>query len=181
MGPDWMPSERFDIHAKLPTGGRDQLREMLQTLLEQRFQMKMHRTTKEFPVYGLTVNKGALKLKESPLDPLPEGAEGGRGAPVNVTATGGRGGSHCRCLSTCLTAGCGRSSSRASAGPPARSRCGTTARRGTSRSTTTRASAASCTASCSRAARQSPPRKPHQRLPLETRRSARASARHTIR
>ena len=92
MGPDWMPSERFDIHAKLPEGGRDQLRAMLQTLLEQRFQIKMHRTTKEFPVYGLTVNKGALKLKESPLDPLPEGAEGGRGAPVNVTATGGRGG-----------------------------------------------------------------------------------------
>src|SRR5215467_1925561 len=47
-GPDWMASERFDIHAKLPEGGRDQLREMLKTLLEQRFQMKMHRATKEF-------------------------------------------------------------------------------------------------------------------------------------
>jgi uncharacterized protein (TIGR03435 family) len=92
MGPDWMPSERFDIHAKLPEGGREQLRAMLQTLLEHRFQMKMHRTTKEFPVYGLTVNKNALKLKESPLDPMPEGAEGGRGGAVNVTATGGRGG-----------------------------------------------------------------------------------------
>jgi len=91
-GPEWMPSERFDIHAKLPKNGRDQLRAMLQTLLKQRFQMKMHRTTKEFPVYGLTVNKNALKLKESPLDPLPEGAEGGRGGAVNVTATGGRGG-----------------------------------------------------------------------------------------
>src|SRR5215471_17539270 len=30
-GPDWIPSERFDIHAKLPEGGRDQLREMLKT------------------------------------------------------------------------------------------------------------------------------------------------------
>ena len=39
----------------------------------------------------MVVGKGGLKLKESPLDPEPEGAEGGRGA-VNVTATGGRGG-----------------------------------------------------------------------------------------
>jgi len=90
-GPDWMASERFDIHAKLPTGGRGQFRDMLQTLLEGRFQIKMHRASKEFPVYAVVVGKGGLKLKESPLDPELEGAEGGRGA-VNVTATGGRGG-----------------------------------------------------------------------------------------
>ena len=90
-GPDWMASERFDIHAKLPAGGRDQFRDMLQALLEQRFQMKMHRASKEFPVYAVVVGKGGLKLKESPLDPEPDGAEGGKGA-VNVTATGGRGG-----------------------------------------------------------------------------------------
>ena len=55
-GPDWMASERFDIHAKLPAGAdASQLREMLQTLLEQRFQIKMHRASKEFPVYGVVV------------------------------------------------------------------------------------------------------------------------------
>jgi uncharacterized protein (TIGR03435 family) len=91
-GPDWLASERFDIHAKLPAGAtRDQVTEMLQTLLESRFQMKMHRASKEFPVYGVVVGKGGLKLKEAPLDPEMEGAEGGKGA-VNVTATGGRGG-----------------------------------------------------------------------------------------
>jgi uncharacterized protein (TIGR03435 family) len=90
-GPDWMASERFDIHAKLPAGSRGQFREMLQKLLEDRFQIKMHRASKEFPVYAVVVGKGGLKLKESPLDPEPEGAEGGRGA-VNVTASGGRGG-----------------------------------------------------------------------------------------
>ncbi len=90
-GPDWMASERFDIHAKLPAGGREQFRDMLQALLEQRFQMKMHRASKEFPVYAVVVAKGGLKLKESPLDPEPDGAEGGKGA-VNVSATGGRGG-----------------------------------------------------------------------------------------
>jgi uncharacterized protein (TIGR03435 family) len=90
MGPDWMASERFDIHAKLPEGGRGQFREMLQNLLQDRFQIKMHRASKEFPVYAVVVaGKGGLKMKESPLDPEPEG--GGKGA-VNVTATGGRGG-----------------------------------------------------------------------------------------
>ena len=59
-GPDWMASERFDIHAKLPAGGRDQLRPMLQNLLEDRFQIKMHRASKEFPVYAIVVAKNVL-------------------------------------------------------------------------------------------------------------------------
>jgi uncharacterized protein (TIGR03435 family) len=89
IGPDWVASERFDIHAKLPEGGRGQFREMLQTLLRDRFQLKMHRESKEFPVYAVVAGKGGLKLKESPLDPETEGD--GKGA-VNVTATGGSGG-----------------------------------------------------------------------------------------
>src|SRR5260370_21487983 len=58
----------------------------------------MHRASKEFPVYAVVVAKTGLKMKESPLDPEPEGGEGGKGA-VNVTATGGRGGTtvnYCR-------------------------------------------------------------------------------------
>jgi len=90
-GPDWMTSERFDIHAKVPAGGRGHFREMLQNLLADRFQVKLHRASKEFPVYAIVVGKGGLKMKESPLDPESEGGDGGRGA-VNVSATGGRGG-----------------------------------------------------------------------------------------
>ena len=90
VGPDWMASERFDIHAKLPERGRGQFREMLQNLLADRFQIKMHRDSKEFSVYGVVVGKGGLKLKESPLDPETEG-DGGKGG-VNVSAEGGRGG-----------------------------------------------------------------------------------------
>jgi uncharacterized protein (TIGR03435 family) len=89
-GPDWIASQRFDIHAKLPEGGRGQFREMLQSLLDDRFQLKMHHATKEFPVYAVTVAKSGLKLKESPLDPEVEG-NGGKGA-VNVSATGGAAG-----------------------------------------------------------------------------------------
>ena len=89
-GPDWMASERFDIHAKLPENGRGHFREMLQNLLTDRFQVKMHRDSKEFSVYAVVVGKGGLKLKESPLDPEAEG-DGGKDG-VNVTAEGGRGG-----------------------------------------------------------------------------------------
>ena len=91
VGPDWIASDRFDIAAKVPEGGRDKIREMLQALLKDRFHMKFHNDTKEFPVYALGVGKGGPRMKESPLDPEEPAPEGGRGA-VNVTASGGRGG-----------------------------------------------------------------------------------------
>ncbi len=88
-GPEWLASQRFDIHAKLPEGGRGQFRDMLQNLLADRFAVKMHRDSKEFPVFGVVVGKGGLKLKESPLDPETQSgvsvaAEGSaRGTTVN--------------------------------------------------------------------------------------------------
>ena len=88
-GPEWLASQRFDIHAKLPEGGRGQFRDMLQNLLADRFAVKMHRDSKEFPVFGVVVGKGGLKMKESPLDPETEAgvsvaAEGSaRGTTVN--------------------------------------------------------------------------------------------------
>jgi uncharacterized protein (TIGR03435 family) len=88
-GPEWLASQRFDIHAKLPEGGRGQFRDMLQNLLTDRFAVKMHRDSKEFPVFGVVVGKGGLKMKESPLDPETQAgfsvaAEGSaRGTTVN--------------------------------------------------------------------------------------------------
>ncbi|MGP0073224.1 MAG: TIGR03435 family protein [Bryobacteraceae bacterium] len=68
-GPDWMASERFDITAKLPAGAiAKQLPEILQALLEDRFQMKVHRESKELLVYALVIGKGGLKMQESPPD-----------------------------------------------------------------------------------------------------------------
>jgi uncharacterized protein (TIGR03435 family) len=69
-GPEWMASERFDISAKFPAGSKgDQIPEMLQALLVDRFGMKFHREMRDFPVYALVVGKGGLKMKESPADP----------------------------------------------------------------------------------------------------------------
>src|SRR5260370_8355996 len=70
-GPDWLPNEKFDISATLPAGvPRDKVPEMMQALLEDRFQMKIHRETKDFPVYVLSVAKLGPKMKELSPDPL---------------------------------------------------------------------------------------------------------------
>ena len=66
-GPDWMTTDRFDIVAKLPEGtSRDDVPAMLQALLTERFKLAAHLETKEHPVLGLTLAKGASKLKEAP-------------------------------------------------------------------------------------------------------------------
>lgn len=69
-GPDWIATQRFDIVAKLPAGTtKDQVNQMLQSLLEERFKMTLHRETKDHPVFALVVAKDGPKLKESPPDP----------------------------------------------------------------------------------------------------------------
>ncbi len=91
-GPDWAASERFDISATIPAGvKRDQLPEMLQSLLAERFQLKLHRTEKEFPVYGLVVGKSGSKMKESAPQTGDEAAEAAK-KPFSVSGSGGRAG-----------------------------------------------------------------------------------------
>jgi len=89
LGPDFIASERFDIVAKIPEGvARDQVPAMLKALLEERFKIKTHMDSKEFPVYALVAAKGGFKLKETPVEAGAEAAETARAAPVNVTASG---------------------------------------------------------------------------------------------
>src|SRR2546422_156297 len=92
-GPDWLGSARFDIAATLPAGvARERVSDMLQALLAERFRMKLHRDTKEFPVYGLVAGKSGLKMKESTADSGAASGEAADKEAVNVTASGGRGG-----------------------------------------------------------------------------------------
>jgi uncharacterized protein (TIGR03435 family) len=88
-GPATMAVQRFDINAKLPEGaGQSDTPAMLQSLLADRFGMKLHRTKKDFPVYGINVAKGDLKMQESALDDVPAGEA--QRAPSNMSVTGGR-------------------------------------------------------------------------------------------
>ena len=73
-GPNWAVDDRFDIAAKAegdiaPTAA--QVKQMIQALLADRFQLKVHRETKEMPVYNLVVGKNGPKLKESAPDARP--------------------------------------------------------------------------------------------------------------
>jgi uncharacterized protein (TIGR03435 family) len=63
-GPAWMDSTRYDIAAK-PAGNpprSEMYGPMLQSLLEDRFGLRVHRETKEGPVYLLTLAKNGPKL-----------------------------------------------------------------------------------------------------------------------
>lgn len=69
-GPDWMATERYFINAKIPAGvSPEKLPELVQSLLGDRFGLRIHRDKKEMPVYALLVGKPPLKLKESVVDP----------------------------------------------------------------------------------------------------------------
>jgi uncharacterized protein (TIGR03435 family) len=69
-GPDWISSARFDVDAKIPSGGdRSDIRFMMQHLLEDRFGLKTHKGSKELPVYALVVAQDGLKMQESKLEP----------------------------------------------------------------------------------------------------------------
>src|SRR5580700_7709458 len=64
--PDWVNSEGFDIAAKAEGElTADGMLLMLRALLEDRFQLKVHRETKEGPVYDLVVAKGGARLQPS--------------------------------------------------------------------------------------------------------------------
>jgi uncharacterized protein (TIGR03435 family) len=67
--PDWASwkGDQFDIVAKAEGNGTpsvSQIRQMLQTLLVERFHLKLHRVFKELPVYELVVGKNGPKLRE---------------------------------------------------------------------------------------------------------------------
>lgn len=58
-GPDWMGIVRFDITATAPAAGwtGDRARQMLQSLLADRFKLVTHMETRNLPIYTLVVAK----------------------------------------------------------------------------------------------------------------------------
>ena len=80
-GPAWLGTEQYDVAAKLPPGtSRDRIPAMLQTLLEERFKLAVHRETREQRVYLLVIGKNGSKLekgREGPNQMLPGRIMGG--------------------------------------------------------------------------------------------------------
>ncbi len=89
-GPDWTMSQRYYIEAKAGENAtRNRQFQMLQSLLEARFQLKTHRETREMPVYALVAAKNGPRLRpvkddsctESAVDAANEWAGGRMGVP----------------------------------------------------------------------------------------------------
>jgi uncharacterized protein (TIGR03435 family) len=98
-GPGWLDTDRYDILAKsegnAPAG--QSAAPMLQTLLEDRFKVKVHKEARDSSVYILTVAKGGAKLQASqdgsctPLDLSNLGLEPPKqGAPAPKYCGSGR-------------------------------------------------------------------------------------------
>jgi uncharacterized protein (TIGR03435 family) len=65
-GPSWLEWDRWDVIAKVPPGTTAaSAKQMLQSLLVQRFGLVMHTGSAFMPAYVLTAPAGAVKLKES--------------------------------------------------------------------------------------------------------------------
>jgi bla regulator protein blaR1 len=114
-GPDWIRSQEgvFDIEATgvFPAGLSEKARVnrgrlMLQALLADRFKLKIHRETREMPVYALVVGKGGPKLQKADIEEkdCPEPDASATALPDPATRChnlgGGRGrGLHARAVS----------------------------------------------------------------------------------
>src|SRR5215468_1623487 len=66
-GPAWVRSDRYDVTAKPEGSVHDvQMKQVLQSLLAERFQLQFHRQIQEGPIYALLIGKNGPKLQPSP-------------------------------------------------------------------------------------------------------------------
>ena len=71
--PEWAKTKNYDLAAKVTDANlaafrklnQEQRRQMLQAVLAERFQLKVHREPKQAPIYALVVGKKGVKMKES--------------------------------------------------------------------------------------------------------------------
>ena len=91
-GPDWLQSASYDVRAvAADSTSASQMRLMLRGLLADRCHLQLHRETKEFSVYALTVNKNGPKLQATKGTSrnniqIRSGTLSGSGAPMTTLA-----------------------------------------------------------------------------------------------
>ena len=82
-GPNWLNSEYYDIEAKAPRpSGREQILQMLQSLLADRFRLQLHRETRQVPTYVLVGNGKGYGLRENKSGDSPRVRGGDNGQHV---------------------------------------------------------------------------------------------------
>src|SRR5205814_1221464 len=94
--PEWIQTDRFSIEAKAEGDARqvpaEEMRLMVQSLLEDRFQLKVHQETRQLPLYDLVIAKGGTKMKlsedQTPPEPAQRGQRGQRGQTPSAPVRG---------------------------------------------------------------------------------------------
>jgi uncharacterized protein (TIGR03435 family) len=83
-GPEWLTSEHFDIDATFPADTpAAKVREMMQTMLAERFKLVLHKETRQLPMYSLVVAKDGPKIHAGSA-----GEDRTSGRPGHFEATG---------------------------------------------------------------------------------------------
>jgi uncharacterized protein (TIGR03435 family) len=86
--PDFASQTYFEVLAKAPAGTtREQLPEMLQAMLAERFKLTFHRETREYETTVITVGKSGMKLKRLPDDTKPSPRKADRQADGTTITT----------------------------------------------------------------------------------------------
>lgn len=85
--PDWVNSDQFDIDAKMEDAAaeamaklstenrREEYRQLFQSLLADRFGLKVTHETRDLPVFALVVAKGGVKFSPTKLPPVVPGTD----------------------------------------------------------------------------------------------------------
>lgn len=78
-GPEWVYSDKFDVVGRADgTYTIDELHQMFENLLMDRFNLKLHFANETGPVYTLRVSKSGLKMKSVPVEAV-------RRSPIHTT------------------------------------------------------------------------------------------------
>jgi len=70
--PGWATSDGYDVQAQPEAGftpTKEQAMEMLQSMLEDRFKLKIRRQPKDTPIYALVVDRGGVKMPATRATP----------------------------------------------------------------------------------------------------------------
>lgn len=87
-GPQWARTDAWNIEARAEGGGPDLAAARLQSLLEDRFQLKTHSEMRDVPVYELTIAKRGSKMKLSQDQTPPRPPERGEPQPRPIQRSG---------------------------------------------------------------------------------------------
>jgi uncharacterized protein (TIGR03435 family) len=88
--PGWIDSVSYDIEAKTAGGvaiTRDNIQQLMESLLVSRFQLQYHRETRETTMFSLEVAKGDARLKAAANDGPPSISMNSKSGTVTLHAT----------------------------------------------------------------------------------------------